>query len=165
MLPLLLLALWVPAACGGDDDPCEPAYGGAATDEAWRAIVDGESRIVVGDPMAPVFTAPDPGARVAAGGVPPRITWTSPIAHKRARPHLPPVTDDVYLLGITVPGRVCPLSMLTTGLDWQLTASQWAELTAAGGQMSVRIVSAYLSENRITEGPFSPAGPLLFTVE
>jgi hypothetical protein len=151
------------AACGGDDDPCgEPAYGGGGTDEAWRVMVDGEPRAMAGHAMAPVFTAPAAGAMMPAAGAAPRVAWTSPLARK---PHLPPVTDDVYLVRIAVPGRTCPVMLLTTQLEWQLTDAQWGVLRAAPGDMSVSIVSAYLDENRITEGPFAPAAPLVFQVE
>lgn len=157
---LMLLA----AACGSDDECGEPSYGGAATDEAWHSMVDGKARAMAGNAMAPSFTAPAAGTSVPASGAAPRLTWTSPIARKVA-PHLPPVTDDIYLVEVTAPGRKCPVSMLTTQLEWALSADDWATLKGSPGEMSASIWSAYLIENRITEGPFTPAAPLTFKVE
>jgi hypothetical protein len=56
----LIAALLCAAACTEDEteDPCgQPVYGGDATDEAWHAIVDAESRAVV-DANAPELTVP-----------------------------------------------------------------------------------------------------------
>jgi hypothetical protein len=158
MRTLTVILLLASVSCGGDDPCGEPGYGGVASDEAWRTMVDGEARTRVGDPEAVTITAPAEGEVVASA---PRITWTSPLR----KPHLPPVTSDIYLLGIAVPGRACPVEMLTTEPHWQLDAAQWAALRAAAGQtVSLQVTSAYLKENRITEGPFRPEAPRTFVV-
>jgi hypothetical protein len=183
------------ASCSNDDDPCgQPIYGGDATDEAWRTMVDGEDRAQVGDPNAPAFTLPTEGQVFASSAAAPRFTWTSPIAlgpkppsstrfasvHRsrrswldaisdllipKAYAHLPPVTGDIYYLQIDVPGRECPYRVLTTNLDWQIDDQAWSLFRGAAGQtITVRMLSAYLTENRITEGPYAPAAPRTFSV-
>ena len=182
-LALLSFGLW---HCG-DDDPSEcpePAYGGDATDEAWRTMVDGDDRAIVGDEHAPALTEPAEAAEVSAAGTSLRIVWASPIARARRVPrgprravpapawpaglgsllegtawaHLPPVTGDIYWLRLTVPGRVCPLEAVTTQLEWVVSGDAWQDVRAAVGQtVTIDLTSAYLNENRITEGPYRPS--------
>ena len=166
MRPAILLLLV--AACGSDDPCGEPRYGGAATDEAWRTMLDGRARVTAGGPDAPAFASPSEGQVLAKTGAAPRLSWTSPLARKPQAvrpPHLPPVTDDVYLVEIRVPGDSCPIDLLTTELEWQLADDEWTRLKAATGTVTVDLIGAYLVENRITEGPFSPAAPLSLRVE
>lgn len=155
-------------ACGANDDPCgEPQYGGKATDEAWRTMVDGEAHVTAGDPQAVTITAPTEGQAVSGGAGPLLLSWTSPLAAKPLAllPHLAPVTGDIYLVSITVPGRSCPLERLTTDRSWQLESGDWDTMrSASGGTLSVQITSAYLTENRITEGPYRPAAARKFTI-
>ncbi len=157
-----LLFVMALVGCSGSDDPCgEPAYGGDATDEAWRTMVDGEARVMTGHAEAPTIVEPTGGQTISAGAGPMLISWTSPIAKV---PHLPPVTSDVYLVHITVPGRECPIALLTTEEEWRLDASSWDLMRSAGGNLSIEITAAYLAENRITEGPYRPAAPTTFTI-
>lgn len=63
------------------------------------------------------------------------------------------------------PGETCPVGLVTTELQWQLDAGAWARLKAAAGQtLTVTVMSAYLTENRITERPFMST-PRAFRVE
>ncbi len=177
------------------DDPCgEPIYGGAATDEAWRTMVDGEARATA-DAKAPSFTAPTEAQTFTATDSPPVVSWTSPLAlaprspsnvvpasrtawarvlgvlgslvEGTAEAHLPPITGSVYFLHFDIAGRTCPYNVLTTNLDWQIDAAGWAAMKAATPRsaISIRIVSAYLTENRITEGPFKPAVARTFKIQ
>jgi hypothetical protein len=158
------LAMLVAAAACGDDGggDCEPLYQGGATDEAWRTMVDAKARVQVGSPMAVTFTAPSEGQIMTGGDAPPLISWSSPLA----KPHLPPVTGDVYLVEIGVPGRECPVNVLTTDESWQLDAASWAAVTAGGAHdATVTVTSAYLVEGRITEGPFQPSTPRTFKIQ
>ena len=165
----LLLLCGLTFACGEDDGPCgQPRYTGAATDEAWRTLVDARGQVTSG-PMSPTFTAPAQGSVVPSSGTAMRLTWSSPLARKSQgirAPHLPPVTDDVYLVEITVPGEMCPIDLMTTQLEWQLDADEWdAVKAAAPGTVSVNVIGAYLIENRVSEGPFAPATPLSLMVQ
>ena len=55
---------------------------------------------------------------------------------------------------------------MTTELEWQLNADEWTAVKAAAPEtVTVNVISAYLIENRITEGPFSPTTPLSLRVE
>jgi hypothetical protein len=92
-------------------------------------------------------TAPAEGEVHPANVPPPRISWTSPLRASlvrdtpgrlaRASPrasrsplawlgellvptaeaHLPPYTGDIYLVQVTVPGRECPVQVLTSELS------------------------------------------------
>ncbi len=82
----------------------------------------------------------------------------------RAHAHLPPVTGDIYLLEVDVPGRTCPVAALTTAeLSVSFATSDWEIIAAGGGDRTARLLSAYLVDNRVTEGPFV-AAPLPFTI-
>jgi hypothetical protein len=190
-LLLACFAAGTVTACGDDEDPCgEPVYGGIASDEAWRTMIDGDDGTQVGDADAPVVTSPAADAEVSAATGSLVIAWESPIAtapgpRRRFRmaaapgwlertaalfegtawAHLPPVTGDIYWIRITVPGRECTVEGLTTTLSWEVTGDAWDAVRATTGQsVSIDVTSAYLSENRITEGPFRPAQPRVVTI-
>jgi hypothetical protein len=186
-----IAALLVAAGCGGGSTGCgEPVYAAGATDEAWRTMVDGESSATAGDAHAPSFTTPSEGQAFASSDGAPVFAWTSPIALSgpgatrfvataqrsrwdrllglfigTAEAHLPPVTGDIYFIHIHAPGRDCSYDVLTTDLSWQVDDAGWAAMAGAAGQtLSIDITSAYLTENRITEGPYQPASPRTFSV-
>jgi hypothetical protein len=190
LLGLGLSFLVALVSCSGSSDPCgEPLYEGGATDEAWRTMVDGEQRAEVNATKAPTFATPSQGQVFDKSDPAPRFSWASPLAkgpapqsHRRdaqhpflerilsffvstAHAHAPPVTGDVYYLQIDIPGQSCPLRVLTTQLEWQVDDESWDLLKAAAGKtLSVRILSAYLTENRITEGPYQPPAATTFQV-
>jgi len=84
-----------------------------------------------------------------------------------ARAHLPPITGDVYYVELKVAGRDCPVARaLTTGESWVPDDAVWAALkTIVGVPIEVVITSVYLSENRVTEGPYRPTTGVTFEVE
>lgn len=83
----------------------------------------------------------------------------------RAHAHLPPVTGDVYYVELRISGRECAVRAFTTEQSWTPDAQDWATLKAnVGVPIELVITSAYLSENRVTEGPFRPATALTFEV-
>jgi hypothetical protein len=65
---------------------------------------------------------------------------------------------------VSTPGGKCPVAqVLTSELSWQLDATSWAELGKnADKQLTVQVTSAYLQENRVTEGPYQLATPRTF---
>jgi hypothetical protein len=181
--PFVVAAGLALAGCGGSDETCgEPLYAGAASDEAWRTMVDAEDDVSSGDPLAAVIEVPAEGQTFDAAAPPPRLSWTSSLAAgpRRHRPiratragvapspwprvarfliasaqaHLPPITGDIHALDIRVPGRNCPIAVLTTDLFWQVDESSWAAMRDAGGTLSMTLTSAYLTENRVSEGPY-----------
>lgn len=194
-VPVVLSVLSALSACPAEEDPCgEPAYGGAASDEAYRTMVDARDNVAEDETQAPAITIPEEGAVLPADGAAPTFAWTSnlaaglfpaprpPAAWRRQPPsildrlsnalvpkahaHLPPVTGDIYLVEIAVPERACPVAGLTTDLEWTLDEESWAVLKdAAGTDLSLTIVSAYLNENRVTEGPYGTPTPRVFRVE
>ncbi|MCP3105310.1 hypothetical protein LZ198_41225 [Myxococcus sp. K15C18031901] len=210
MKPLTRKMLWTTTtvallaltpACGDDDvdaPACgEPLYGGDATDEAWRALVDAKGR-PVDSSQAVTLSLPTSDTTYATNDAPPRWTWTSPLASALPRPspasparapgaldvgrtllarlggfvlpsahaHLPPFTGDIYHVQVLVPGRECPVEMLTSNLEWQLDAATWDLLKAHPAQdLGIQVVSAYLLQNRITEGPYQLATPVTFRIQ
>lgn len=153
------------AACGHSaSDACgQPEYGGKASDEAWLSMVDGEARTVADDAKAAAFTTPAEGAAVPSA-TPAAFNWTGGAVASSNKPHLPPVTGAIYYIKVTIPGRVCPLRALTTTTTWTPSAASWAIIAAATGTVSASIQSAYLRENRITEGPYRPTADRTFTL-
>ncbi|MCP3065648.1 hypothetical protein LXT21_43465 [Myxococcus sp. K38C18041901] len=204
MKPLSRSLLWTTSAAAllaltsacGDDEPTgsrcgEPLYGGDATDEAWRALVDARD-LAKADAQATELSSPQSNARYAFGAAAPTWTWDSSLAQAMPRStpsspldtartmlatvgewllptahaHLPPFTGDIYWVQVTVPGRECPVEMLTSNLSWQLDAATWDTLKAnAGKDLSVQVLSAYLLQNRIQEGPYLLAQPVTFRIE
>jgi hypothetical protein len=186
---LLLLT----SACDKDESKCgEPLYGGSATDEAWRTMVDAQEK-PTDSSRAVTLMSPAEGEVFAAGAAPPRFSWTSPLrasleratpsrlAVARPRPsrgplawlgellvptaqaHLPPFTGDIYLVQVAVPGRECPVEVLTSELSWQVDEASWRTMGEAAGQdLSLQVISAYLQDNRLKEGPFRLATPRTF---
>ena len=161
-------------ACG--EPPCPaPFYDGKGTDEAWRTMQDGEARATKDDSKAVTLFFPAEGERVPSATVP-TFKWTTPLiaastrlpprplsrlsqlselVYSSAWAHLPPVTGPLHLLRITVPNQKCPSEVVTTRLEWIPSTEAWAQLKATAGKvLTLDVFSAYLQENRISEGPF-----------
>ncbi|NVJ18042.1 MULTISPECIES: hypothetical protein [unclassified Myxococcus] len=191
--PCAAALLVLGTACdGGEDAPpveaCgEPLYSGDATDEAWRTFVDAQGR-PTDSSMAVTLESPLPGQTYAMDAAPPTWRWTSPLASRlpshaprtprsmlawlgnlllpSAQAHLPPVTGDFYWVQVTVPGRRCPVELLTSDMAWQLDAATWDALRAASGQdLRVQVTSAYLVQNRLREGPYRLESPRTIRME
>ena len=189
------LAVAVVAACSSGCEPdcatLEPAYAGAASDEAWRVMLDARANAATGGDAAaftvPTADTPLPSTTAAT------FSWTSPLKvagtgpldpqlllPRRRQPtvmdrltslvipvaqaHLPPITSDLYLLEVDVPGRTCPVAALTTELSFTFPSSDWEDIVAGTAAPTARLLSAFLTENRLTEGAFI-AESVTFTVE
>jgi hypothetical protein len=170
------------AGCPADPCELEPAYGGAATDEVYTTLHDATNDAQEGGDAA-VIESPKDGAALAADE-PATFSWSSALKLSsaagsrpadprvvrplrpslmdrvsdmllpRAYAHLPPVTSDAYLVNVAIPGGECPVQAVTTELEAKLDATGWDLLKSTNAELSVRIVSAYLEDGRITEGPF-----------
>lgn len=182
------------AGCTEDCTTIEPAYAGEATDEVWSALVGARSDATTGsdaatitspaanavvDAATPLTVTWDSPLRVAAlapqrlpkfADVPARrpSTWARTLSNlllPAAHAHLAPVTSDVYFVEVDVPGRTCPVSVLTTDVSATFSAEAWASIVDGdSGARTIRLLSAFVTENRITEGPFT-ASSVAFTVE
>lgn len=188
-------------ACHGDDpetaDCGEPLYAGGATDEAWRTLVDAQSR-PEDSSRAVTLVSPESGQTYAPNATAPLWRWTSPLRASLQRPgratplreaspreakrsvlawlgnlvlpsaeaHLPPYTGDLYWVKVYATGRQCPLAqLLTSELQWQLDDGSWRTLRdSAGAAFTVQVTSAYLVQNRITEGPYTMGSTVPFTL-
>jgi hypothetical protein len=189
-----LAAIATSAGCAGDCDTVEPVYAGEATDEAWREMLDaridaddGADAATFTAPAAgqavpasasPAFAWESPLKVVQAPAPPgaprPAGPWRrrAPSLLDRivgavvpsAHAHLPPITSDVYLLEVDVPGRSCPVAALTTELSFTFDEQGWTAIAAGGGERIARLLSAFLTDNNVTEGPFL-AAPLTFTID
>ena len=187
------LLLFTAACGKEEEPKCgEPLFSGAATDEAWMTMVDAQKKSADAS-KAVTVTVPHPGRVLHRGRGSPRISWTSPLraslvrdtpgrlaqaSPRRSRgplawlgellvptaeAHLPPYTGDIYWVQVTVPGRECPVEVLTSELSWQVDATSWSTMAGANGQeLSLQITSAYLQENRLKEGPYRLATPRTF---
>ena len=186
----VVLALVAAAGCPAND-PCvrEPSYGGAANDEVWLTLKDAKANAQHDGDFATV-TSPATDAALPADNAP-TFTWQSPLkiavgattpqplyrwhpspfdelrelVIPRANAHLAPVSSDAYLADILVPGRACPVSIVTTELSHVLDEASWDIVKAAAGQpLTLQLTSAYLANGRVSEGPFQ-ADDVAFTVE
>jgi hypothetical protein len=189
----LLLTL---VACEPESECGEPLYAANATDEAWHGLVDAmkrapdssgavdllsptEGQVYTGADAAPHWEWTSPLASLERGSsegmlalqARPRpkrsvLAWVGELLVPTAHAHLPPYTGDLYLVEVSVPGRTCPVKVLTSELAWQLDTESWGTLReAAGNTLSVQVTSAYLMQNRVTEGPYRMATPRTFRME
>lgn len=172
----------------------EPSYGGEGNDEVWLTLKDRKGDATT-DGDAPTITAPVAAAtlpkanaptlewesplKIALGPHMPQplfkphapalleraFTSLADIAVPKAHAHEAPVSSDVYLVDILVPGRECPVSIVTTELSHAVDADSWAILQeSAGAELTMQLTGAYLASGNITEGPFR-AADVTFTVE
>ncbi len=171
-------------------DPCgEPHYGGQASDEAWLTMVDAEKRVTVDDAKAATMLEPAEGQVYASSAPAPKLRWSSPLSASSAPifpasgpvrrgasitsffigeawAHLPPVNGPVHVLEISLPNAQCPVRLFTTETSWQLPDDVWGTLKSAAGQsLSIETTSAYMRDNRITEGPYRGSAKRTFRVE
>lgn len=169
------------ATAGGEG----AAYGGDGNDEVWVTLYDARERATTGGDAAVVVKPAAGESLPADGAPPvfewssalkitlgpwqpssplrgaPRPLFDRALAAAsralipQAHAHLPPVTSDAYLLEVVVPGKQCPVSIVTTELTHTLDEGTWGALKEAAGQdLTLRITSAYLASGRVTEGPF-----------
>lgn len=173
----------------------EPAYGGLGNDEVWLTLRERKADAAAGDD-APTIVAPAASAVLPAAEVPtfewqsplkialaphaptPLFRRHAPSLLQRAvagashalipvaRAHLAPVSSDVYLVDLLVPGRACPVSIVTSELSHELDSGTWSLLRegGAGSEITMQLTSAYLSSGNITEGPYQ-AADVAFTIE
>ncbi|WP_223641356.1 hypothetical protein [Corallococcus sp. EGB] len=94
------------------------------------------------------------------------LAWLGNLVLPTAEAHLPPYTGDLYWVKVQVAGRECPIAqVLTSELQWQLDDGSWQTVKEAAGKgLSVQVVSAYLVQNRITEGPYTMGSTVPFTM-
>lgn len=118
-------------------------------------------------PLRASLVRPQPGA--LALQVAPRASrsftaWLGDLLLPSAHAHLPPFTGDLYWVEISTPGARCPVAqVLTSDLSWQPDATTWAELGKHPGEdLSVQVMSAYLVQNSVTEGPYRLETPRTF---
>lgn len=172
----------------------EPAYGGLGNDEVWLTLRERKAQAAAGDD-APTIIAPTASAVLPAADVPtfawesplkialaphvpaPLFRHDAPSLLQRAiagashalipvaHAHLAPVSSDVYLVDLLLPGRECPVSIVTSELSHELDTETWSLLRESGGaEITMQLTSAYLSSGNITEGPYQ-AADVAFTIE
>jgi hypothetical protein len=166
----------------------EPIYEGGAQDEAFRAIADAEKQSPNDASKAVTILDPSAGEQLSRAATPPTFRWYSPIRAaeapvRRSAPrrglwdrarsviisdawaHGTPFTGDLYDVMIHVPEETCPVRVVTGNASWTPSAEVWARIVEGGdGPRIVQIFSAYLRDDRVTEGPYAPRAPLTFEV-
>ena len=169
-----------------------PAYAGSASDEALITIVDAQMRLKPDPSLAAELTVPAEQEVFRASDGAPDFAWSSPIAQRmrcddtaryadsgapsvwdrlsslfvsKAYAHCPPITGALYFLKFTIEGEPCVHSVLTTEEHWQVDDAMWATMIAAGGKpIRLSILSVYLTDNRVMEGPYMPSSERTFRV-
>ncbi|MBM4279783.1 MAG: hypothetical protein FJ137_03215, partial [Deltaproteobacteria bacterium] len=166
LVAVVVLAWSASSGCAPQCTTEEPAYGGVATDEVWAVLYSARADATEGAD-APTFTTPGDGARVSVSSL--QFAWDSPLkvasaplplprfAGPRSRrapslvdklfasvvpsahAHLPPITSDVYLLEVEVPGRACPVAALTSELSFTFEGPAWDEIEAGGGRRTAHL--------------------------
>lgn len=163
-LPLILILSTLAPACGGDD----AAEGDVvalddASDEVAMTILDRADR---GDAeedadVAAHLTSPGDGDTIAVGA-PVHLEWEpaqSALRHGRT-------TGDFVVLRITCEGVNDPLVVVgIESTDWTADQDHWDTIVEGGGGCDVEVVSAYVSDGVIEEGPFIPGDVPHFDVE
>ena len=182
----LISGVWILAVACSPGTTCpEPTYGGKGSDEAWRSMQDAQARAKKDDAKAITLFAPTAGAKLDAAA-PPKFVWTSPLmasaapltpakrgvlamasdlVYSSAWAHLPPVTGPVHWLKISLPNKTCGVELVTTLTEWTPSTEAWAALKdTKGATLSMDVFSAYLQDNRISEGPYQLTKPVTFSV-
>ncbi|MBI5493559.1 MAG: hypothetical protein HY904_00950 [Deltaproteobacteria bacterium] len=176
------------SSSGGPDLGPEPIYAGEATDEAWRAMADARSRTVEDAAHGSTFFVPTEGQSFAPD-TPATFAWNTPLALHRpapgergrpapelrhalqltlvaaARAHGAPVTGDLSWLIFHVPGQD-DVTVLTTEGAWAADAAAWNALKLAGTQeLTAEIITAYVIQNAISQGPYRAPGLRRFHIQ
>lgn len=81
-----------------------------------------------------------------------------------AEAHLPPVSGNIFLLELSLPGSDAPIRILTTELSWTPDPTSWSRMRSAGGPISARLYNAYLRDNILEEGPYTRGDTVSFSV-
>jgi hypothetical protein len=155
----------------------EPIYGGETTDEAWRDMWDKQRNTTESAMYGANLVSPTEGASMAPTS-PGAFVWTTtlaaapavpggaPVRHVRAPTpwrvdfipealaHGNPVTGPVHWLRFIIAGRD-DIHVFTTETQWTPTETQWAPFAAtAGAEIRLEVVSAYMTQNRVVQGPY-----------
>ncbi len=162
---LILSLSTAAAACGSDDHGDSSVVAlDDASDEVAATILDRADRGDVEEDAdtAAHLVAPTDGTTIAVGA-PVRLEWEpaqSALRHGRT-------TGDFVVLRITCDGVSDPLVVVgIESTDWTCDEEHWDEIVeAGGGPCEVEVVSAYVSDGVIEEGPFVPGDVPSFTVE
>lgn len=190
MRSLVLITALFAAACG---PKCpEPIYDGEGTDEVWAVLADARGRANLDDDKAAQIKSPLRGDTVSVSGAKPTFSWTSSLSAQREKApagfwsgtahaglgsswvsrltqtilgHEAPITDTVHWLRFNT-GNSCPVAEVVTTLNsWKPNEAAWETFKASSGKtVTVEAISAYVTENRITEGPFKPTNAVTFVL-
>lgn len=174
---LTSLGLWAAlAAC----DLCpEPTYAERATDEAYLALLEAaKGGATADDAFAAQLTSPASGSQASLKDAPPVLEWSSGLVAQGApgtapRPtrwrlldallptahaHGVAMNGPGHLVRLKGRGLVCPLAHFTSRTTWAIAPYQWARLAEQAGQtLTVELLSASFSSNRVVDGPYKPS--------
>jgi hypothetical protein len=163
------------SSSGGVDAGPEPVYDGDATDEAWRAMLDARASTSDDNSRGSTVTSPAEGA-VLDANTPATFSWSTPLAAadppwlpiqlgSNAYAHGDPVTGDIHFLFFrNANGDV--LQVPTTEGTWTADTDRWTTLKAgATDGLTLDVVSAYMIQSRVSEGPYTVPGVRSFRID
>ena len=176
-----ILVLAQTVHCGDDHANSEVVFDGTASDEAYVRVSERIASAMVSMTSAAQMTAPMNGASVPSSQRP-TFSWSLPNARgvpapggapqkhaaisfavQEALAHGPPTTGDVFLLEISTSASNT-VKVFTKQTSWQIDDANWSKLKAGGSAATIKIYNAFVNNNVIEEGPFTPPSPTTFTI-
>lgn len=149
---------------GSPDRGPEPIYAGAANADCWRNLADARGAVSDDAVRGSAFLVPTEGQTL-----PPEpattFAWNMPLATGPAPDAGSAVTGAVAWVFIHVPGKG-DVSVLTTEATYTPDAATWARIQPVGAQeLTAEIITAYVIQNAVTQGPFRYPGVRRFRIQ
>jgi hypothetical protein len=166
---LLLIAILFAAGCPLADD------GGVdleraillndAADSVLATMADAvdTGKLQIDDDQAAALVTPEPGA-VVARDTPIQFAWSLPSGGSlRARGSK--TSGEFVWLTLSGGGLARDIDVLATGVSsWTPTPAEWAEISAATGEITVTLTNATLENGVLVAGPFRRTAPGSFAI-
>jgi hypothetical protein len=154
------------AACpadGGGVDLDRAILLGDASDTVLAAMSDAvdNGSVQIQDDQAASIVTPEPGATLDRA-TPPQFAWAVP--NQKARRGT--VTSGEFVwLSLSGGGLARQIDVLAVGVTtWTPSASEWAEISAATGPVTLTLTNAAVDSGVITAGPFRASAPSTFAI-
>jgi hypothetical protein len=165
LLLALLLASGCPFADEGGVDLDRAILLNDAADSVLATMADAvdSGKLQVDEDQAAALVAPEPGATVARD-TPQQFAWSLPSGGSlRARGSK--TSGEFVWLELSGGGLARNVDVLATGMSsWTPTAAEWAEISAATGEITVTLTNATLENGVIVAGPFRRTSPGSFSI-
>jgi hypothetical protein len=136
-----------------------------ASDEVLLSIVDAvdSGDLVIDDALAPAMVTPEPGQALPAA-TPAQFAWSLPSAARKTPRHGTTSGDFVWIR-MEGGGLAAPIDAIAVDVtNWTPTADEWARITAATGEVTITLTSAFVDNGVLMEGPFRRTSPSTFSI-